>query len=183
MSDAVTMINTRHVKAGCEREFEAWLQEYARVAERQPGHLGMNVVRPTSAKPREYTVIANYDSPDHLAQWLHSEEHTRWLAEGRQWLDADPETQVRTGLETWFTPVGGEAMVPPPRWKMFLVAWLAAWAIVWILDIVYAPIIAPLFVGLRAMLFTVVIIGLMTFVVMPFLTKVLSTFLYPQERR
>lgn len=180
MSDAVTMINTRHVKPGSEREFEAWLQEYVRACERQPGHLGMNIVRPTTAKPREYTVISNYDSPEHLAQWLHSDKHARWLADGRRWLADDVQTQVRTGLETWFTPASGEAIMPPPRWKMFLIAWIGAWAIVWILDIIYVPLIAPLFVGLRAMLFTAVIIGLMTFVVMPFLTtKVFSKFLYP----
>ncbi len=182
MGDAVTMINTRHVKSGREQEFEAWLKEYVRVAERQPGHLGINIVHPSATKPNAYTVISNYDSPEHLAGWLHSPEHTRWLERGREFLEADPEMQVLTGLETWFTPVGEQMITPPPRWKMFLVAWLGAWSLVWVLDIFYAPIIAPLFVGLRAMLFTFVIIGAMTFAIMPFLTKVFGPFLYPKPR-
>ncbi len=177
----MTMMNTRRVKPGCEREFETWFRGYASIAEQQPGHLGMNIVRPTSATSHEYTVISNYDSPEHLARWLHSDEHAKWNADGRRWLSEDQKTQVLTGLETWFTPSSGDEIMPPPRWKMFLVAWMAAWAIVWILDVVYAPLIAPLFVGIRAMLFTVVIIALMTFAVMPLLTKVFAWFLYPRK--
>lgn len=174
------MVVTRHVKPGCEAQFEAWLHDYAREAESRPGHLGFQVVRPTGST-REYTVVANWDSSQHLQQWLDSDSHAQWIAKARPLLQSDEHRRILTGLETWFTPPGEQAMVPPPRWKMFVVTWMVVWIVVWILDIWYAPLIQPLPVWLRALAFTVVIVGLLTYVLMPNVTKLLHKFLYAQQ--
>ncbi|HET9097752.1 MAG TPA: hypothetical protein VFN37_13910, partial [Candidatus Baltobacteraceae bacterium] len=68
-----------------------------------------------------------------------------------------------------------------PRWKMFVVTWMVVWIVVWILDIWYAPLVQPLPVRLRAPAFTVVIVGLLTYVPMPNVTKLLHGFVYAQQ--
>lgn len=171
------MVVTRNVKPECVPAFEGWLREYARAAERRPGHLGLEVLRPGgTAGP--YTVVANWDSSAHLQAWLQSDEHTAWIARAAPLLATAEQRDVRTGLETWFTPPGAPASAAPPRWKMFLVTWAVVWVVVWILDIWYAPLIAPLPVALRALLFTLVIVGLLTYVLMPRATRLLHRFLF-----
>ena len=176
--DPVTMLVTRHVRKGNEAQFEAWLRDYTRAAESHPGHLGLQVVRP-GGQSDAYTVVSNWTSSEVLQAWLDSPEHNDWIAKVRPLLVADEERNVTTGLETWFTPPGADTIVPPPRWKMFLVTWMVVWLVVWVLDIWYAPLIQPLLVPLRALLFTVVIVGLLTFVLMPQVTKLLRKFFYP----
>lgn len=179
--DPVTMVVTRRVKPGCEAQFEAWLHDYAREAESKPGHLGLQIVRPAGTE-RTYTVVANWDCSADLQAWLQSDEHNQWLQKVRPLLEEEETRQVTTGLETWFTPPGAGSIVPPPRWKMFLVTWLVAWLLVWPLDVWYAPVIAPLVPFWRAGAFTLVIVAVLTYVLMPNATRLLHAFLYPARR-
>lgn len=178
--DPVSMIVTRRVKPGSEQQFEAWLRDYAREAESKPGHLGLQIVRPARTE-RTYTVVANWDCSADLQAWLQSDEHNQWLQKVRPLLEEEEKRQVTTGLETWFTPSGTASIIPPPRWKMFAVTWCVAWLLVWPLDLWYAPVIAPLPALLRAGAFTLVIVVMLTYVLMPSATRVLHGFLYPKR--
>lgn len=177
--DPVTMVVTRHVKSASKAEFESLLHDYLAHAEARPGHLGIHVIRPAGTTGT-YTVVSNWRASSDLQAWLESPEHQAWMAKIRPLLVAEEQRNITTGLETWFTPPEGGAIVPPPRWKMFFVTWMVVWIVVWVLDIVYAPVIQPLPVALRALLFTVVIVGLLTYVLMPNVTKLLHRFLYPE---
>ena len=49
--DIVTFIIQHKVHASHREQYEEWLRDVGREAERYPGHLGTNVIRPLDAHP------------------------------------------------------------------------------------------------------------------------------------
>jgi uncharacterized protein len=66
------------------------------------------------------------------------------LEEGDEHSVAVDQSQVKTGLETWFTlpdmPVPGTA---PPRWKMALLTWLTLLPQIIVLSYLVPPLHLP----------------------------------------
>jgi uncharacterized protein len=94
-----------------------------------------------------------------------------------------PGLQQLTGLETWFKLPGsnGPTMKPPPRWKMWLVSVVAVYPLVLAFQAVVVPKMVGLPFPLRALMFPLVLLTLMTFVVMPVVTRVLRRWLDPRQ--
>jgi antibiotic biosynthesis monooxygenase (ABM) superfamily enzyme len=72
-------------------------------------------------------------------------------------------------------------MKPPPRWKMWLVSLVAVYPLVLAFQVLVVPRMARLPLPLRALLFPLVLLTLMTFVVMPVMTRLLRRWLGPQH--
>jgi uncharacterized protein len=65
---------TRRVRPGHEAAYEEYLEGIISAARRFPGHLGVEVFRPSSAGG-EYRIVYRFDSEEHLHAWLESAEH------------------------------------------------------------------------------------------------------------
>ena len=91
--------------------------------------------------------------------------------------------QQLTGLETWFKLPGSNVptMKPPPRWKMWLVSLVAVYPLVLAFQALLVPKMTRLPLALRALLFPLVLLSLMTFVVMPMVTRLLRRWLGPRQ--
>ena len=92
-----------------------------------------------------------------------------------------PYLQKATGLETWFTLPNLKAIVPPPKWKMAIVAFIGAYCIS-----LLASSILRSFVGLQPLLFNLImniilVIGL-TYFAMPLESRLLRRWLYPKSQ-
>jgi antibiotic biosynthesis monooxygenase (ABM) superfamily enzyme len=72
-------------------------------------------------------------------------------------------------------------MKPPPRWKMWLVSLVAVYPLVLAFQALLRPRMVGLPLPLRALLFPLVLLTLMTFVVMPVVTRVLRRWLGPRQ--
>ena len=86
-----------------------------------------------------------------------------------------------TGLETWFTLPAKPGMLPPPRYKMVLVSGLAIFGLNQLLTVLPLAWLAQLPSVLRLLILVLLTTTLMTYVVMPRLTKLLAGWLYPQR--
>jgi uncharacterized protein len=98
-------------------------------------------------------------------------------------IKADRGLQQLTGLETWFKLPGANVptMKLPPRWKMWLVSIVAVYPLVLAVQVLVVPRMAGLPFPLRALLFPLVLLTLMTFVVMPVVTRLLRHWLDPRQ--
>jgi antibiotic biosynthesis monooxygenase (ABM) superfamily enzyme len=179
--DPVTVLYSRRVKPGREADFEAWARSIVAAARQFPGHLGASVLDAPGS--REYHILFSFADRRSLRAWLDSEERRRWLARVEELLEADRGLQQLTGLETWFKLPGSSVptMKPPPRWKMWLVSLVAVYPLVVVFQVLVVPRMARLPLPLRALLFPLVLLTLMTFVVMPVVTRVLRRWLGPQH--
>ena len=90
---------------------------------------------------------------------------------------AGDESQIRTGLETWFTlPDKPAPTKPPAKWKMALVTWLALLPMVIALAYILAPLQLPFLAN--AAVSTAIPVAMLTWVIMPRLTRALYGWLY-----
>jgi uncharacterized protein len=179
--DPVTVLYSRRVRPGREADFEAWARGIVAAARQFPGHLGASVLDAPGS--REYHILFSFADRRSLQAWLDSDERRRRLARVGELLEADRGLQQLTGLETWFKLPGSNVptMKPPPRWKMWLISLAAVYPLVLAFQALVVPRMAALPLPLRALLFPLVLLTLMTFVVMPVVTRVFRRWLGPRH--
>jgi antibiotic biosynthesis monooxygenase (ABM) superfamily enzyme len=172
-SGQVTVVVTWHVRQGHEQEFDAWFREVSAAALRFPGHLGLNVVH-HDTRESEYVIVFRFDTDEHLTAWMNSDVRRDFLAQAEQFREEQPTYHVERGLEYWFETDGSKA---PPRWKMAIITVLGVWPVGILVSNALAPLIGSLPPVLRALMVSVGIVYLLTWVVMPLLVKLFSPLL------
>jgi uncharacterized protein len=169
---------TRRVKPGHEPFYEQFLAGIIAAASEFPGHLGVEVFRPQSAASGEYRTVYRFDSEEHLRAWLDSDEHAAWLERAEPHVIGPMRTSFVTGLETWFTLPGHSGSAPPP-YKMALVTWITIFPLITAIVAITGPRLKDLPLVLRLAITTALTVPLMTWVVMPRVTRLLRGWLYP----
>lgn len=170
----LTVVVTWRIRRGCEKEFEAWRREISAAALGFPGHMGINVLRPSGTDP-EYVVIFKFDTYAHLRAWQESSIRRDLLKKAEPLRESEPSYQLESGLEYWFSPPG--ALSSPPRWKMAIVTALGVWPVSMFVPWLLNPLIANFPSLLKALLIAVGIVILLTWAVMPVLVKILRPWL------
>jgi antibiotic biosynthesis monooxygenase (ABM) superfamily enzyme len=176
----VTTTVTRRVLPGHEGAYEEFLEGIIAAAARFPGHLGVEVYRP-GAGGDEYRTVYRFDTAENLRRWLDSDERAAWLARAEPHALGPMRTQFLTGLETWFTLPGDLGAPPPPPRKMALLTWITIFPLLTGVVLLLDPLLEGLSLVPRLAITTAVIVPLMTWVVMPRVTRLLHGWLYPSE--
>ena len=175
----VTISISRRVKPGCEAAFEEFILGITTAATTFEGHLGTNIFRPSDPANPEYRVIFKFDRMSNLHRWEGSNVRREWLDRAESLTLGPPETQILTGLETWFTLPTQRGTVTPPHYKITLLTWLGIFPLITALLALLGPFLNPLPLVLRTLVLTAVLVPLMTYVVMPRLTRLFTWWLYP----
>lgn len=179
MSGPVTVTVRRKVRPGRERAYEAWLARLTEGAAREfEGYLGADFHRP--GPDGAYRSVFRFDSLDHLEAFERSGFRARMLAEAADLFAADTAWERMTGLEFWFDPPRGTLVPQPSPARMALVLIAVVFALVLILNLALGPLIAGWPLALRLLLTVALQVGLMTFVIMPWLTPRIARFIYPR---
>jgi uncharacterized protein len=177
-AEPVTVVITRRIKPGREADYESWVKGVAAVTTRYPGHLGISTFRPE--KPGDpYVLVYKFDTGEHLDAWLRSRERDEWVARADEMTEGTYTAQQHTGLETWFTLPGSKLVAPPPRWKMAVVTAIAVWPSAELLGALYRALLGGLPRVFASLATTLTLVTLLTWVVMPLLTRALARWLYP----
>jgi hypothetical protein len=179
----VTTTVTRRVQPGHEAAYEAFLAGISGAARTFPGYLGIEIFRPAAGAGGEYRTVYRFDSAAHLHAWLDSPERAAWLARAEPHAAGPMRTQVLTGLEGWFTLPAQPGAPPPPPSKMALVTWATIFPLITLVVVATAPLLGPLPLLARLAVTTGVTVPLMTWVVMPRVTRLLHPWLYPDPGR
>jgi uncharacterized protein len=182
-SGPVTTTVTRRVRPGHEALYEQFLDGIISAASEFPGHLGVEVFRPQSASAGEYRIVYRFDGEEHLRVWLDSAEHAAWLERAEPHVVGPMRTSFVTGLETWFTLPGAPGAVPPPPYKMALLTWITIFPLISAIVALTGPLLEGLPQVVRLGITTALAVPLMTWVVMPRVTRLLRGWLYPNHRR
>lgn len=176
--EPVTVLVTRRPIPGMEQAFEDYLKGITEAASVQPGHLGSTIFRPSGGKDSAYRILFRFDRRSNLDRWEQSDERERWRAMARE-VSQPRELQVESGLEAWFTLPNCDMPGHPVKWKQALVVWLGIFLIVSLLSVLLMPWIAHWPLIPRTALFTGIVVALMTWVVMPRLTRWFGRWLRP----
>lgn len=171
----VTVTVARRVAPGREEDFERWYDGIIGAASRFPGFLGAGVLRPTGVG-QEWHVVYRFADDAALHRWEVSPERASWLRRAEDFAEETGQRRV-SGLETWFAMPGRTAPAPP-RWKMALVTLLAIIPLVLVMNLTVLPLLRDWPLVLRTIVFALVLTSLMTWVVMPRMTRLFRHFLY-----
>jgi uncharacterized protein len=177
----VTTTVTRRVKPGHEPFYEQFLEGIIAAASRFPGHMGVEVFRPESTSAGEYRIVYRFDTSEHLRAWLDSEERAAWLERAEPHVIGPMRTQFLTGLETWFTLPGQPNTPPPPPYKMALVTWISIFPLITLVVVVLGPLLKGLDLVPSLAITTAVTVPIMTWLVMPRVSRLLRGWLYPDS--
>ena len=181
---SVTVLITRRVRKGCAAEFERIMQGMVAAASRFPGHLGAHLVSPESASGNPlYQILFAFDTQAHLDAWSSSDERRSWLDRMGGVTLGDTSTRFLTGLEGWFALPSQPTRAPPPRHKMAFVTWLGIFPLVLLLSNLIAPWLAPIHPVLSVLVVTALVVVLMTWAVMPVLTRLFAGWLFASTSR
>jgi antibiotic biosynthesis monooxygenase (ABM) superfamily enzyme len=173
----VTVTFIRRVKPGRERDYEQALSRLHAQAHGTPGYLGANVVHEPGT--REYASIVRFDSLANLQRWEAGRIRERWQDEQLAGIVEGPAEERRAeGLEFWFESPTHPARAPSPH-KMALVLVVIVWCIATAFALGVGPLIAGLPIPLRILVAASVQVGLMTYLIMPRVTRLLAAWLFP----
>lgn len=190
-SKPVTVIVKRIAKKDKIKEFEEWLSGISKEVSRQEGSIGIDIIRPTpnttnSKSKSEYAVIFRFNSYDNLEKWEKSPIRNEWLQKGRKLAESDPDVQKMTGLEFWFTPYFKDEssplipLQPPPRYKMVIVTIpvISILLLTLVPQINFLTEMLSIPFPVRLVIALTITVLLMSYVIMPLLTKLLKFWLF-----
>lgn len=178
----LTVVISRRVKSGKETEFEALSAEMTTRASHFPGYLGATMFRPASADDPEYRIVFKFAGQAALSDWEQSPERLEVLQQIEQLLITPSERETVSGIVSWFTLPGHNPVQPPPRYKMTLVSWLALYPAVTVIFFLFGDWLAAMPLAIRTLLVTASVMLLMSYVLMPRMTRWFSRWLYPTSR-
>jgi antibiotic biosynthesis monooxygenase (ABM) superfamily enzyme len=184
--EPVTVLIRRRVKPGREAEYEGWLQRLQVDARSFPGYLGVTTQRPGPSGPGEYLSAVRFESLSSLRAFETSALRHQYLREVAPLVEADAVWETLTGLEFWFSAPPGTVVPQPSRSRMALLMI----AVVFTLVLVIGSAVNTLFAALpfatpypvRLLVTITMEVVLMTWWVMPWLTRRLAHWIYPTRR-
>ena len=179
----LTVVVSRRVRKGQQEAFEALSSQMTERASHFPGYLGTAMFRPASPDDPEYRIVFKFRDRETLTAWEESEERAELLAQIESLLVQPSEREVTSGIVTWFTLPGQNPVQPPPKWKMTIVSWLALYPAVTLVFVIFGDLLAKVPLLLRTMIVTIVVMALMSYVLMPRMTKWFKFWLFPDRRR
>ena len=174
-SKEVTVVVNLRIKPGCEKDYDEWLERFLILQRKVPGYLGTTTIMETGPDSSARHIIHRFRDKASLDAWENSEELRKLIAEVDNY--STPYLQKATGLETWFTLPDLKAIVPPPKWKMAIVAFIGAYCISSVAIYVLSLLLGQQLLLINLFMNIILVIGL-TYLAMPLLSRLLRRWLY-----
>jgi antibiotic biosynthesis monooxygenase (ABM) superfamily enzyme len=178
---AVTTVVRRRVRPDRRDAYEARLRRLLSDAADVPGYLGAEVHPPAPGRVVEYTSVFRFASVAELAAFERSELRAGYLADIADLVEADAVWDRHTGLEFWFAPPPGTVVAQPVRWRMAVVVGTVVYLLVLAFGTLAGAVLGGWPVPLRLLVVIVVEITLMTYVLLPWLTRRLARWIFPNR--
>jgi len=199
-SHPITVAIERRIDPDRTVEATSWMQAGTDLATGFPGFLGSGWVRAGEGSDLWYMLYRFRDMAT-LEAWEDSPQRSWWLDSGRPFA-REVRVERRTGIEGWFdapfathieTPHAGEVQdaapptgpiqqpIPaaPPRWKQAVTIWLGFFPTNLLASYLlgFVPGFAEWPIWARVLLSTVLLTPVMTYFVLPWVTRILRPWL------
>ena len=174
----VTVVVDRTVLPGKVEEFESYLKSIIAAASEFPGHMGADVINPEGGN--RYILVFRFASQEQLDNWSASDQRNHWVNKIDEVIEKPTELITITGMETWFYLPKAKQFVPPPKYKMAIVTYLAIAPTIMVFNGLFGDFFAVIPLPFTIFATAPFIVILMTYLVMPAMTKLFRGFLFPE---
>jgi len=188
-SRPVTLVISEIVEPSLVPAYEAWTKGINRDASQFDGFLGVEVIRPRHHDHPEYVVIVKFATYDQLHRWLVSPTYHDWIQRSRGLIATrSQQQQVANGLELWFTlpaaySEGRSLITHPPYYKQVILGILAVYPLILLANWLLGSLLSGLPPLLGLLISVTFVSALLTYPVMPWLSRGLGFWLYPNASR
>ncbi len=176
MTDTVFRVVRRRAKPGCAPAYEALIAAMFAEARAFPGYQAAELI-PPATPGGEYQIVQRFATTADLERWNDSPERAAWMERLSAVAEGEPEYRLLHGLDVWFGPAAVPVAKPPVRWRMTLVSWFGIFPTVAALLTFVAPLLGEFPFLLRTAIITALVAVLMSYVIMPRLTRWLGWWL------
>ena len=174
---AVSMVFAQCIEPGEEEKFQQWRAEILKAQAALPGFLGSESSPPVPGIQEHWVDIVRYDCAEHLEAWLASDARAKLIKNRPFAPKVFSEHRIASGLEAWFTTPHKPSLSPPPRWKQALTVLVALYPTVMILWLTVTPFTQSWPQAVRILVSNALGVALLTFLVMPLMTRLLAFWL------
>ena len=136
------------------------------------------LVPPPGAKSAEFGILRTFADEEERDAFYQSPRFKAWEERARTLTEGEPVYRQLHGLEAWFRSPHN----PPPRWKMAIVTFIGVYVVTSVLAPAVGPAIQSWPLLLRNAVFNIIVVSLLTWVMMPLLTRALQHWLSPEKR-
>jgi len=170
---SIHVATTRRVRPGCEAGFDRAIRDFLRESFGS-GVQGVHLLSPIPGSgSREYGILRSFASEAERAAFYESPTFRAWEDRVRPLTEGAPTQRRVHGLEAWF-----RAGSPPPRWKMALLTYVGVYGVTLLLTWGIGALIRTWPLVLAHAAFNLVVVSLLTWVVMPGLTRLARPWLH-----
>lgn len=179
-NSSVTISIARKVRSGAETEYEDWLRRITKVATQYCGHQGVHILKPSPKTGGEYVLIVGFDSYAHQKTWEDSTERQQFLDEldAKDLIEGGTKIKKVSGLEFWFTLPEVPVAAHPSRHKMALVLMVVVFTLLLLINVIFGPWLSALAFIPKLAIMVIGQVLLMTYLVMPAVTRALKPWLF-----
>ncbi len=179
--EPVTMMFTERVKLDKTDEYEAWTKGVLDHVKEFTGYSGSDVIRPEESSLQEYITLIRFDTCLNLKTWRESASLAKWHQKLPELLIGDPHIQEASGLELWFDrPDTPQQLKEPPFWKQVIIGVICVYPLIMFLNWTLVPIMEEFPKELSILVNVIILSSLLTYPVMPWVTRYFRTWLYPK---
>ncbi len=179
----VTSIISATVKPDFLADYEKWIAKVNNEARKCEGFFSVDIIRPKSHIQPEYVVILKFDSYENLKNWLNSETLQYLNEEAVRYLAHMTNAEQGTGMELWFSRPDNQNYFPQPKYyKRVLMGLIVVYPLSTVIGMMLSPFMQRLPPALQTFFIIAIMSCLMTWPVMPYLTRWLTSWLYPKPK-
>ena len=170
---------TRRVRPGCETEFQQALREFFQASFAHGGVLGaIMIVLSPGSDSREFGILRTFADDKERDDFYASPIFKAWEEKCRPLTEIDSwSARPLHGLEAWFR----SPQNPPPLWKMAIATFAGVFPTAAILSLTLGAAIRPWPFILSSVVFNAAMVAMLTWIVMPLVTRALHGWLHPHK--
>ena len=176
MDEPVTVTVAYQVTPGREEVFSDWAMAMLREAAQYVEYLGGGILAPGGTGD-DWHVVSRWSSQEAARLWEASPSRVR-LTRSASGFAQPAQVKRTTGVRAWFD-LSSRMAKPPPKWKTALVTLAAVFPPVLVFNLTVIPYLGGLSVVLRTLTLCVAVTGVVTWVMMPRLLRLLKNWLNP----
>lgn len=178
---SVTEVFVTEVSPEKEMLYRQWISKIHQVEALFPGFRGVYVQAPSPGGGKNWITLLQFDTPEHLDNWLSSEERRQVLDESKSMVVALESHRMVSPFAGWFSSVSKGIQVPP-AWKQGMIVLLVLFPIVMLEMKFLSPWTASLNPSLAMFIGNVISVALVTWPTVPAAIKLLGWWLTPASK-
>jgi antibiotic biosynthesis monooxygenase (ABM) superfamily enzyme len=174
----VTAVITHRVRPGREPGYDEWIKGIATDARSFEGYLGAHFIRPELGVSPDHVIVVQFDTCPNLEAWMQSEVRKSWVERVKPLIREPESIKMLSGLEPWFQLPGPSPPSAPKRYKQAILVWIGVVCISLLVSPHVNALLSSWPMVLRLLINMGITVLLLTYWVMPFLTRLFKNWLF-----